>query len=260
MKAVVREPLLTRVSAFLADPQIRHVVGQRRSTVSFGKALSTSSWVVVNLSKGRLGSENSAVLGSLLFATLELEVLARARQPESERPLFAVYADELQNLVGHSFATLIAEARKYAVAITAGHQFWHQLSPEMRSAMLSVGSRVFFRVSYHDAQELAGELSPRERQYYAERLTTLPRGQAVFRTGSELPVEFAVQTHQTPASSSADIERLRQRSRDLYATPRSVIHDTIEERFYDRSHATVAKQLQERRAEEPDPSTSALGQ
>ncbi|MFQ5792436.1 MAG: helicase HerA domain-containing protein, partial [Acidobacteriota bacterium] len=32
MQAAVREPLLTRVSAFLGDPQIREIVGQRKST------------------------------------------------------------------------------------------------------------------------------------------------------------------------------------------------------------------------------------
>ncbi len=230
MKAVIREPLLTRISAFLADPHIREVVGQRRSTFTFRDAIAKSLWVVINLSKGRLG-ENSAVLGSLLFTKLELEVMAQAKTPEADRKFFAVYADELQNLTGRNFATLIAEARKYRVSVTAGHQFWHQLPLEMRTAMLGVGSRVFFRLHYHDAREMAGELNPAEKQWYTEVLTRLPRGHAVFRTATDDPISFAVESHKAPQSTSLQIEQLKTRSRALYATPRPVIRQDIEYRY-----------------------------
>lgn len=230
MKAVIREPLLTRISAFLSDPCIREVVGQRRSTFTFREAIARSHWVIINLSKGRLG-ENSAVLGSLLFTMLELEVMAQAKTPESERRFFAVYADELQNLTGRNFATLIAEARKYRVSITAGHQFWNQLPPEMRNAMLAVGSRVFFRLHYHDARELAGEVSPAEKQWYAEVLTRLPRGQAVFRCASRHPISFTVESHRAPAGTGFEIERLKEHSRSLYAMPRTAIRKDIEDRY-----------------------------
>src|SRR5258708_1756114 len=82
----------------------------RKSSLSFRDAMEKGLFVVINLSKGRLG-ENSAVLGSLLFTKLQLDIMARARVPEPERRLFAVYADELQNLAGQNFSALIAEAR-----------------------------------------------------------------------------------------------------------------------------------------------------
>src|SRR5439155_7355728 len=108
MQAVYREPLLSRLSSFLGDPQMRDIVGQQKSTFSFRDAVLNGHWVVINLSKGRLGS-NAAVLGSMLFTKLELEIMALGSVPEKQRKLFTVYADELQNLAGDSFGRLIAE-------------------------------------------------------------------------------------------------------------------------------------------------------
>jgi hypothetical protein len=227
MRAVLRETLLTRISGFLFDPQVREIVGQRKSTFSFSQAISAGSFVIANLSKGKLGDENSPVLGSLLFTKLQLDIMAQAQVPESDRKFFAVYADELQNFTGQAFATLIAEARKYRIAIAAGHQSWRQLTPEMRNAMLGVGSRVFFRLHSQDARDLAGELpgiSP-------TRLLTLPRGQAIFRTTSELPVHFRIQKHHPARSTLADIDVLRNRARMLYAPARLLIRKDIEARF-----------------------------
>jgi hypothetical protein len=249
MKAVVREPLLTRVSAFLADPQIRDIVGQRKSTFSFQQAMAAGEWVIVNLSKGRLG-ENSAVLGSLLFTKLELDVMARARVKQAERTLFSVYADELQNLAGRNLATLVAEARKFGVSIVTGNQFWRQLAPEVRTALLGVGSRVFFRLHYHDALELAGELHPGEKQWYVELLTRLPRGEAVFRSGAEHPLPFEVPHHQRAKASAADIETLRQHSRERFATPRSLVAQNIEERYQQGPREDLSQLL-----ERPDENT-----
>jgi len=251
MKAVIREPILTRISAFLADPLIREVVGQRKSTFSFQEAIRKGLWVVINLSKGRLG-ENSAVLGSLLFTKLVLDVMAQARVPESDRKLFAVYADELQNLAGSNFATLIAEARKYRISLTTGHQFWMQLSPEMRSAMLGVGSRVFFRLHYHDAKELAGELDPTEKQWYTEVLTRLPRGHAIFRTATERPISFTVRPHHKPKVNPTQVEKLKTNSRKLYATARDTIRQDINRRYQQQPRALVSRLLSRPLAESDD--------
>src|ERR1700694_1994294 len=105
--------------------------------------------------------------------------MALADVAEHDRKLFSVYADELQNLTGDTFARLIAEARKYKVALVAGHQFWKQLDVSLRQAMLAVGSKAFFRLHYHDAVELAGELAPDEKNRYIKLLTLLDKGEVI---------------------------------------------------------------------------------
>ena len=230
MRVVIREPLLTRVSAFLADPQIREIVGQRQTTFSFSNAIREGQWVVVNLSKGKLGEENSAVLGSLLFTMLKLDVMAQAKVPERDRRLFAVYADELQNLVGSNVLALIAEARKYRISITTGQQFWEQLPPHMRTAVLGMGSRIFFRLHYHDAAELAGEVHPSRRLFYAEKLASLPNREAIFRTGIDRPREFVVQSHKRVSNDPESIEHLRSHSRLLHGKERVEVQEEFARR------------------------------
>jgi len=247
MQATFREPILSRIASFIDDPVMRDILGQQRSTFLFREAIRKKLWVIVNLSKGRLG-ENSTILGSMLFTKLELEIMALAQVAEKERTLFAVYADELQNLAGASFGRLIAEARKYQVAIVAGHQFWHQLDLALRRGMLAVGSRAFFRLHYRDAVELAGELSANERNRYIRLLTVLGKGEALVRLGTKFPVLLTVPAHRAAKPTPEELTRLKIESFSRYARLRRDIHAEIrhsveaEERpgiFEDRGNQTL---------------------
>jgi hypothetical protein len=236
MQAVFREPILSRVASFITDPQIRDIVGQKKSTFSFRDAIQQGLWMIINLSKGRLG-ENSTLLGSMLFTKLELEVMALADVPEKQRKLFAVYADELQNLTGDTFGRLITEARKYKIALVAGHQFWRQLDSSLRQAMLAVGSKVFFRLHYHDAVELAGELAANEKARYLRLLTTLDKGEAVVRLGAARPAIMTVPAHRAAKPSVEEVRRLKDESAARYARQRSAIHEDEELGTHAISHA-----------------------
>ena len=231
MQAVFREPILNRISSFITDPQIRDIVGQQKSTFSFREAIQKGLWVIINLSIGRLG-ENSAILGSMLFTKLELEVMALADIAEKDRTLFAVYADELQNLSSDTFGRLITEARKYKVALVAGHQFWKQLDASLRHAVLAVGSKAFFRLHYHDAVELAGELAAGEKNRYLKLLTVLDRGEAVVRLGAKRPILITVPGHRAAKPSVAELQKLKKTSATRYTRPRAEIfqEDEKEER------------------------------
>lgn len=227
MQVVFREPLLTRISGFVDDPVMRDIVGQPKSTFSFRAAFETGQWVIINLSKGRLGA-NSHLLGSLLFAKLELEIMSLASVPARERRLFAVYADELQNLAGPTFGRLVAEARKYNIALIAGHQFWKQLAPPFREAMLAVGTKVVFRLHYHDAVELAGELAPNERNRYISLLTRLGRGEAVVRVLGTRPVSLLIPKHKPPSITSDKLLAFKTRIAERCTAPRSELHRQFE--------------------------------
>ena len=220
MQTVFREPLLSRVSSFLADPRIRDIVSQNRSTFSFRRAIQENLWVIINLSAGRLG-ETATILGSMLFSKLEIEVMALAQLPEKDRNFFAIYADELQNLAGTSFSRLIAEARKYRVAVVAGHQFWKQLDDPLKQAMLAVGSRALFRLHYHDAVELAGELAPDERPRYIRLLTNLGRGEAVVRLGRHRPEVITIPQHRPARPRTEELNKLKDASAARYTVPRN---------------------------------------
>ncbi len=98
MQRVTAEPVLNKVSLFLADPKFRHLLGQQ-STFSLVRALDTNCWILLNLDKGRLG-EHSATVGSIFLTKTAHKFFLR-----STRSLFSVYGDEVQNLVAYSGGT-----------------------------------------------------------------------------------------------------------------------------------------------------------
>src|SRR5262249_2400403 len=97
MKGSFREPLLNRVTAFLAEPAARHLLSQPESTVDMASVMARQQWLVVRLPKGRL-REHAHTIGNLLFAQLQFAALARESLPVRERRTFTLICDEVQNL------------------------------------------------------------------------------------------------------------------------------------------------------------------
>lgn len=231
MKAQCREPLLNRTTGFLTDPSIRHVLGQRESTIRFDRAMAEGQWVLVNLSKGIL-REHAHTLGNLICAKLLFEVFGRINLPPSERRLFSILCDEVQNLGENDLVTLLTEGRKFGVSLITANQFHDQLPKALRGALLASSTQIFFRLSAADAKSLSPELSIGDRGYAAQ-LTNLERGHAIGRIGSEPP-----QTVRVPALPEST-ERQRARARALrslslsrYARARASIEDEIAQRTH----------------------------
>ena len=137
MRAVMREPILNKTSAFTADPHFRHIVGQTQSSFSLREAMDDGAWIVVNLEKGKLG-ENALTLGSLILTMLKNALFSRTK-----RSLFTVYCDEIQNFVaqGSGIETMLSEARKFGVGFVAANQFLEQYPAETRAAILAIPVR-----------------------------------------------------------------------------------------------------------------------
>jgi hypothetical protein len=206
MRAVMREPILNKTSAFTADPHFRHIVGQRKSTFSWLDALDQGRWVLLNLHKGRLG-EQAATLGSLFLAVLKNALFAR-----KSHELYTLYCDEIQNLVayGSGLDTVLSEARKFSVSVTSANQFLDQYPPEMRSAILAVGTHIFFQLSSADAQLVSMALDGG--RPLAELLKNLPQRHLVVKSGSERWKEVLVPAVHDPQASYQNLyERCRRR-------------------------------------------------
>ena len=221
MQALMREPILNKTSAFTADPHFRHIVGQERSTFSVREALDEGRWLIFNLQKGKLG-EQAATLGSLFLTTIKNNLFARQR-----RELFTLYCDEMQNLVAYasSLDTILSEARKFGVSVVSANQFLDQYPDEMRSAILAMGSHIFFQLSSPDAQQIAMALDGA--RPLAELLKNLPRRHMVMKTGSERWREGIVPTVDQPKADYSDLYR---RSHARWARKRSDVEKEIAER------------------------------
>lgn len=111
---------------------------------------------LVNLSKGRIGEDASALLGSMMVTKFQIEAMTRADIPESERIDFGLYVDEFQNFATDSFATILSEARKYKLSLTMANQYIAQMPETVQDAVFgNVGSLVSFQVGHHDATTLS---------------------------------------------------------------------------------------------------------
>jgi hypothetical protein len=163
MEAVA--PIQNKVGQFLSSGVIRNIVGQPKSTIDLRQIMDDQKILLLNLSKGRVGEDNSALLGAMIITKLQLAALSRVDMPEVERKDFYLYVDEFQNFATDSFATILSEARKYRLCLTVGHQYIGQLVQEkntkVRDAVFgNVGTMISFRVGATDAEFLEKEFAP----------------------------------------------------------------------------------------------------
>ncbi|MCL4359872.1 type IV secretion system DNA-binding domain-containing protein [Patescibacteria group bacterium] len=154
-------PVINKVGQFVANPLIRNIVGQGKSTVKIDELINNEKIVIANFAIGKLGEENSALLGAMFITKLWQAAVARASLPEGERKDTFLYVDEFQNFATSAFANILSEARKYKLNLTVAHQYMMQLPEEVRSTVFgNVGSIIAFRVGGEDASVLEKEYSP----------------------------------------------------------------------------------------------------
>ncbi len=159
-------PIQNKVGQFLSSAIIRNIVGQPRSTIDLREIMDKKKILLLNLSKGRIGEDNSALLGAMFITKLQLAAMSRVDVPEEERPDFYLYVDEFQNFATESFATILSEARKYRLNLIIAHQYIGQLITETKSTKIkdavfgNVGTIVLFRIGATDAEELESEFDP----------------------------------------------------------------------------------------------------
>jgi hypothetical protein len=154
-------PLVNKLGQFLADTMLRNIFGQTENKIDLGELMNNEKIILINLSKGKVGEENSSFFGAMFLTKIKQAGMARALLPIGERKTVYVYADEFQNIVTETFENLLSEARKFGLAMIMAHQYIGQLLPKVQSAVLgNVGSMVVFRVSGEDAVKLKPELAP----------------------------------------------------------------------------------------------------
>lgn len=224
-----------KVGQLLSTPLIRHIVGQIKSRLDIRHAMDTGKIVLVNLSKGKLGEDTSAFLGSMLVTKFQIDAMSRADIPESNRRDFYLYVDEFQNFATESFATILSEARKYRLNLTMANQYVAQLligdsNTKLRDAVFgNVGSLVSFQVGSDDAESLSLQF---EEMVTAKDILSLPKYHAYLRLMIDgVPSKpFSVSTLPPPelAIETQNVSVIRDLSRERYADKRSVVEEKIQ--------------------------------
>lgn len=222
-------PVQNKVAAVLSSPHLRAILGQRRSTVTATEILGEGRILVADLAKGRIGDDASALLGAALVASFQHAAYARASLPPAARAPFVLIVDEFQNFVTESFCELLAEARKYGLALVVAHQHLSQLDPGLASALLgNCGTLVTFRVGAEDADVLAREFAP---ELGASDLVRLDRYQIALRLAVDglTTRPFTATTLPPTGEGSGRTALLRRLSAERYGRDRTTVDAEIVE-------------------------------
>jgi hypothetical protein len=167
-----------KIGQFTANPLIRNIIGQPKSSFDIREAMDNQKILIVNLSKGRIGEQNTALLGSMIITKIYLSAMSRADASPArlaELPNFYFYVDEFQSFANESFANILSEARKYKLGLIIAHQYVAQMEEPVRDAVFgNVGTSISFRVGPLDGELMEKVFAP---QFTANDLINLGMAQ-----------------------------------------------------------------------------------
>ncbi|HUO56014.1 MAG TPA: type IV secretion system DNA-binding domain-containing protein [Candidatus Paceibacterota bacterium] len=167
-----------KIGQFIANPLIRNIVGQSKSSFDLRKIMDEKKIFIVNLSKGRMGETNASLLGSMLTVKIYLAAMSRAEESAlrmARLPRFYFYVDEFQSMMNEAFADILSESRKYKLALILANQYIEQMEENVRDAVFgNVGTLICFRVGPFDAETLKVVFEP---TFMAEDLINLGVGE-----------------------------------------------------------------------------------
>ncbi len=220
-------PIQNKIGQFLSASVIRNMVAQVKSTINIREIMDSKKIFIMNLSKGRIGEDNSRLLGGILINQIQLAAMERVDTPEKDRKDFFLYVDEFQNFATPSFANILSEARKYRLSLIMAHQYVAQLDEIVADAVFgNVGTIVAFRVGGADAEILVKEFTP---TFMEEDIVNL----AKFHIFLKLMIDgvaslpFSAITMPPIGSPTGSTEKVVKVSRERYAKKRDVIEDKI---------------------------------
>lgn len=220
-------PIQNKVGQFLSSSVVRNILGQVKSTIDLNDIMDNGKILILNLSKGKLGEDNSALIGAMMITKIQLAAMQRAAIPEEQRRDFYLYVDEFQNFATEAFATVLSEARKYRLNLTIANQYVEQMQEEVAAAVFgNVGTMVCFRIGAQDGEIFEKEFEP---VFMAHDLVNLPKYNMYLKLmvdGIATP-GFSAQTLPIMYERYAQSQKVVAVSRERYARPRMEVEEMI---------------------------------
>lgn len=172
LRAEAIAPIQNKVGAFLTNPIIKKLLTRPEQSLRIREIMDGGTIFLVNIAKGKIGEDVTALLGALIVSRTSLAGLSRANLPDEQRRDFYVYLDEFQTFTTLGLANMLSELRKYRVNLVLAHQFISQIDTYLRGAILgNVGTIISFRLGADDAELMEREFEP---DVKAADLTSLP--------------------------------------------------------------------------------------
>ncbi len=222
-------PIQNKVGQFLSSSVIRNIVGQTKSSIDLRGIMDEGKIMILDLTKGKIGEDNSSLLGAMMITKLQLAAMSRVDVPERQRRDFYLYVDEFQNFATTSFATILSEARKYRLNLIMGHQYIAQLDETVSPAVFgNVGTIICFRVGAPDAEELVKEFTP---FFTEEDLVNLTKYDVYLKLMidgvASKPFSATALPPTYKGKSTGNYEKVIKVSRERYSKPRAEVEEKI---------------------------------
>ncbi|MEM7301033.1 MAG: type IV secretory system conjugative DNA transfer family protein [Pseudomonadota bacterium] len=153
-------PIANKLGAFLSHPLVRTAVCQPEFPIRFRQVMDDGKILIVNLAKGRLGSDTANILGGMIVSNIINAAYSRQTIIEQQRQPFFLYVDEFHSFTTSAFADALSELRKYRLGLILAHQHTNQLDADIFEAIMgNVGNLFSFRLGATDAPKLAKQFA-----------------------------------------------------------------------------------------------------
>jgi len=234
-KSEVLDYTVSKFGRFVTNKTMRNIIGQSKSSFDFRKVMDEGKILIINLSKGKMGEENSNFLGLVLVPRILVAAMSRADVPEKERRDFYLYVDEFQNFATPDFAQILSEARKFRLNLTVANQFIGQMEDEIKNAIFgNVGTIISFQIGVTDANFLQHWYTP---NFNEDDLLNIDRFHAYVKTiveGEPMP-PFSMDTTKDIAQMENQAnpkvtEMIKQLSRLKYGKDKEIVEAEVAQR------------------------------
>ena len=247
-------PVLNKVGAFTANPLVRNIIGQPKSSFNVRQIMDERKILIINLSRGLVGEDNAALLGALIVTKIQMAAMSRADIPIEERTPFYLYVDEFQNFATDSFATILSEARKYGLNLTVANQYTAQMMQEVKDAVFgNVGSIIAFRTSADDARVMMKYFEPKFEEQDLVHMHNRHFVISMAIEGEKAAAFSAISLNLPPEETDLTNEIVAE-SRRLYAKPLKEVEGVVNEQYVVKKPQQPAKSdkpAKEPRSEKP---------
>ena len=226
--------ITSKFNNFIANDFMRPIIGQAHSAFNFRQVMDEGKILLVNLSKGRLGDINANLLGMIIIGKILMAALSRTDiVDKNARRDFNLYIDEFQNFTTEAVASILSEARKYALSITMAHQFIGQLEDKIKDAVFgNVGSMLVMRVGVQDAEFLVKQFEPIFDENDLINIDNLNAYAKLLINGeTSKPFNIKAGTESWKRSGSELTDALKEYSRTKFGMDRQHVEDEIYRRL-----------------------------
>jgi hypothetical protein len=236
-KSEVLDYIVSKFGRFVTNTMMRNIIGQSKSAFDFRNVMDEGKIMLINLSKGKLGEENSTFLGLLIVPKILAAAMSRVDIPQDQRREFYLYVDEFQNFATPDFAVILSEARKYKLALTVANQFIGQMDEEVKNAVFgNVGTVMTLRTGVTDANFLQREFQPTfnesdiiNQERFHAYMKTIVNNEPVPPFSVDMTKDY--QKHMEEKAQGEKIaEAIIQLSRLKYGRPKELVEAEIQQR------------------------------